>query len=90
MGKVAELFKQAPSADEIANKSTGLTSLLMSKSGLADKFLPAVFGDKTQGITSLISHLSRVKPSLASSLLGMAVPMMMGGVNKLLGGSPFG
>lgn len=88
MGKVADLFKQAPAAEDIANKSTGLTSMLMGKSGLAEKFLPAVFGDKTAGITTLISHLSGVKTSSASSLLAMAVPMMMGGVNKVLGGAP--
>jgi outer membrane protein OmpA-like peptidoglycan-associated protein len=49
--------------------------------------LDSLFGDKLGGIGSLISQFSGVKESSASSLMGLAAPMMMGVVGNQMNSS---
>ena len=53
--------------------------------GLLNKgagLLSGLFGNKTDGITSLISNFAGVKSGTASSLLSMALPMILGLLGK--------
>lgn len=44
--------------------------------------LGSIFGDKSKGITSLISNFSGIKSSSSGSLLGMAAPLILGFLGK--------
>jgi OmpA-OmpF porin, OOP family len=61
-------------------------SLLNKGAGL----LSGLFGDKTNGLISLISNFAGVKSSTSSSLLSMAAPMVLGLLGKHAASSNLG
>ncbi len=62
------------------------SSLLNKGAGL----LSGLFGDKTNGLISLISNFAGVKSSTSSSLLSMAAPMVLGMLGKHAASSNMG
>ncbi len=61
--------------------------------GLLNKgagLLSGLFGNKTDGITSLISNFAGIKSSSTSSLLSMALPAVLGLIGKNAGGGASG
>ena len=60
--------------------STGLTG---GMSDLANKFLPMVFGGQQNQVTSLLTQRAGLSSSASSSLLQMAVPLVLGFFAKM-------
>jgi OmpA-OmpF porin, OOP family len=83
MGSVMNLISDNKSNSEgILSNVSGLLSNDSPATGIGSNFLGMLFGDKQSGIGNLISSVSGIKGSSATSLMGMAAPLLLSHFGK--------
>lgn len=70
LNNLGSLLGRGPATQDLISSGAGILSLL--------------FGDKASGVANLISNISGIKSSSASSLLGLAAPIVMGMIGKTM------